>query len=448
MDFNTFKTLVISAARKAGIEDYELYYVSEESLDAEMFNAEPQSFTSSLSGGAAFRCIVGGRLGAAYTQALSEEQAESLVRRARDNALTLEKEEKAFFAEGGAVYPDCRSAEMPALSPEALTKAALDASLALKTAHEKITDRCSAEAVTQQLRTCLMNSRGVDLSWNASVDMVYVGAVVADGEDTNDDYEIKTGDPAALDLAAMAKRAADKAAAMLGAGTAPTGAYPVIFSGKAMDSLLSTFASAFSAENARKGLSALKGREGQVIASELVTIIDDPFYPGNPFQRHFDGEGSPTFRKEVVSGGVLQTLLYDLSTAHAAGKQTTGNASRMSYDSPVSIQPFTFVLAPGALTEEELLAKCGDGVWIDFLGGLHAGANPISGDFSLQSGGFMVENGVKTRPVRSFTVSGNFFELLKNITALSDRAELPAAQGLTAFAAPAALVVGLTVSGE
>ena len=102
MDFNMFKTLAISAARKAGIEDYELYYVSEESLDAEMFNAEPQSFTSSLSGGAAFRCIVGGRLGAAYTQALSEEQAESLVRRARDNALTLEKEEKAFFAEGGA----------------------------------------------------------------------------------------------------------------------------------------------------------------------------------------------------------------------------------------------------------------------------------------------------------------------------------------------------------
>ena len=448
MEFSEFKTLAVAAAQRAGITDYELYYVSSESTDASMFNGEPESFTSSLSGGAAFRCIVGGHAGSANTQALNEAQAESLVLRARENALTLEKEEEAFFAEGGAVYPECGTADMPVLSPEALTKAALAASEALKTAHEKITDRCSAEAMTRQIRTCLVNSRGVDLSWNASVDAVYVSAVVADGEDTNDDYELRTGDPAELDLEAMAKKAASKAAAMLGAGVAPTGAYPVIFSGEAMGSLLSTFASAFSAENARKGLSALKGREGEAVASPLVTIVDDPFYPENPFKRNFDGEGSPAFRKEVISQGVLRTLLYDLSTAHAAGKQTTGNASRMSYDSPVSIQPFTFVLAPGELTEEELLAKCGSGVWIDFLGGLHAGANPITGDFSLQSGGFMVEDGKKTRPVRAFTVSGNFFELLKNITALSDKAKLPAAQSLTAYAAPAALVEGLTVSGK
>ena len=448
MEFSEFKTLVVSAAEKAGIRDYELYYVSAESTDAEMFNAEPQSFTSSLSGGAAFRCIIGGHAGAANTQALSESQAESLVLRAKENALTLEKEEEAFFAEGGADYPACGETAMPVLSPEELTKVALAASQALKTAHEKITDRCSAEAMTRQYRTCLVNSRGVDLSWNASVDAVYVSAVVAEGEDANDDYEIKTGDPAELDLTAMAKKAASKAAAMLGAGVAPTGAYPVIFSGEAMSNLLSTFAPAFSAENARKGLSALKGKEGETVASELVTIIDDPFYPENPFRRNFDGEGSPAFRKEVVSKGVLRTLLYDLSTAHAAGKKTTGNASRMSYDSPVSIQPFTFVLAPGELTEEALLEKCGNGVWIDFLGGLHAGANPITGDFSLQSGGFMVENGKKTRPVRAFTVSGNFFQLLQNITALSDRAKLPMAQSLTAYAAPAALVQGLSVSGE
>ena len=144
---------------------------------------------------------------------------------------------------------------------------------------------------------------------------------------------------------------------------------------------------------------------------------------------------------------MLNTLLYDLSTAHAAGKETTGNAFRQSYDSPVSIQPYTLVLAPGALSEEALLAKCGSGVWIDFLGGTHAGANPISGDFSLQSEGFLVEGGKKTKPVRSFTVSGNFFTLLKNITALSDKAELPR-PGLPAVASPAVLVEGLTVSGS
>ena len=448
MEFNEFKTLAAAAAREAGIGDYELYYVSEESTDVSMFNGELDSFTSALSGGAAFRCIVGGHMGSAYTQELSESQARSLVLRAKDNALTLEKEEEAFFAEGGAVYQDYEKADMPVLSPEALTKAAFEANDALKASHEKITDRCSTEAVTQRMQTSLINSRGVDLSWEASVDVVVMSAVVSDGEEMNDEYDVKAGDPAELDLKAMAEKTAGKAAAMLGAGPAPTGAYPVIFSGSAMGSLLSTFASAFSAENARKGLSALKGKEGEVIASEKVTLIDDPFYPGNPLHRNFDGEGSPAFRKEVISGGVLNTLLYDLSTARAAGKETTGNASRLSYDSPVSIQPYTFLLAPGELTEEELLAECGDGVWIDFLGGLHAGANPISGDFSLQSGGFLVEGGKKTRPVSSFTVSGNFFQLLKDITALSDQVEPPRSVSLTAYVSPAVLAKGLTVSGE
>ena len=415
MEFNEFKALVTAAAQRAGIGDYELYYEAEESTDVSMFNGEIDSFTSALSGGAAFRCIVGGHMGTANTQELSESQAESLVHRAYDNALTLEKD--------------------------------LAANEALKLSHEKITDRCSTEAVTQKLRTSLFNSNGVDLSWEAGVDLLVMSAVVADGEEVNDDYDVKAGDPAKLDLQAMANKTAAKAAAKLGAKAAPTGAYPVIFSGEAMSSLLSTFSSAFSAENARKGLSALKDKEGEVIAAPLVTIIDDPFYPGNALHRNFDGEGSPVFRKEVIDRGVLKTLLYDLSTAHAAGKETTGNASRLSYDSSVSIQPYTFLLSPGELTEEELLAECGDGVWIDFLGGLHAGANPISGDFSLQSGGFIVEKGRKTRPVSSFTVSGNFFELLKNVRALSDKAEIPNAFRLTAYASPAVLVDGLTVSG-
>ena len=447
MEFKEFQRFVAQAAKRAGIEDFELYYASEESTEVNMFNGEITDFTASLTGGVAFRCIVEGHMGSAYTQDLSPEQAESLVLRAQDNARTLEKEEEAFFAEGGGTYPDCKPVDMPVLAPEELIRTARAAGDALKVSHEKITDQCTTEAVTQQTETCLVNSRGVDLSWHGSVDAVIMSAVVSDGEETNDDYDVKAGAPADLDLKAMAEKTAARAAAMLGAGVAPTGACPVIFAPAAMYSLVLTFASAFSAENARKGLSALRGKEGETIAAACVTLTDDPFYPGSAYPKPFDGEGSPTARKELISRGVLNTLLYDLSSAHAAGKKTTGNASRGSYDSPVSIQPYTLVLAPGELTEAELLEKCGNGVWIDSLGGTHAGANPISGDFSLQSSGFLVEGGKKTAPVRAFTVSGNFFDLLKQITALSDTVELPRV-GLPAVASPAVLVTGLTISGK
>ena len=105
-------------------------------------------------------------------------------------------------------------------------------------------------------------------------------------------------------------------------------------------------------------------------------------------------------------------------------------------------------LAGGDITEEELLRKAGNGVYINSLGGLHAGAHPISGDFSLQSAGFLIENGVKTEHVKSFTVAGNFYELLKNITALANNCILPSAMGMTTVGSPSVLVDGLSIAGK
>ena len=102
-------------------------------------------------------------------------------------------------------------------------------------------------------------------------------------------------------------------------------------------------------------------------------------------------------------------------------------------------------LQPGELSEEELLAQVGTGVYITSLGGLHAGANPVSGDFSLQSAGFMIEGGQKTTAVKSFTVAGNFYDLLKNITALASNLELP---GMGAFGSPSVRVDGLSIAGK
>ena len=150
----------------------------------------------------------------------------------------------------------------------------------------------------------------------------------------------------------------------------------------------------------------------------------------------------------MIENGKLTTLLYNLKTAAIAGKKTTGNAAKAGYNAKVGIQPFTMYIAPGAITEEELLAKAGNGVYINSLGGLHAGANVISGDFSLQSGGFMIENCKKTTPVKSFTVAGNFYDLLKQVTAVASNVELPHPSGMTNFGSPSILVEGLSIAGK
>jgi PmbA protein len=273
-------------------------------------------------------------------------------------------------------------------------------------------------------------------------------AVVSNGQEMANDYQIKLAKLSTIDTDELTSKAAATALQKLGGDVAPTGQYPVVFDPEAMSDLLQTYSSVFSSEMAQKGLSKLAGQEGAAIASEMVTLVDDPFYPTNPGSRNFDAEGSPTHCKKVIENGVFNTLLYNLKTAAVAGKKTTGNASKAGYAGAVGISPFTMYLAPGEISEEALLAKAGEGVYINSLGGLHAGADPISGDFSLQSSGFMIRDGKKAEYVKSFTVAGNFYEMLKNIRALADNCTLPRAMGMTTFGSPSVLVDGLSVAGK
>lgn len=251
-----------------------------------------------------------------------------------------------------------------------------------------------------------------------------------------------------IDKVLQTQKALYEASEKVGGEAVTTGVYPVIFDPKAMSDLLNTFSGIFSSEAAQKGLSRLAGMEGNMVASEVVTIVDDPFHPENPMPIHFDAEGSPTYCKKIVDKGVLNTLLYNLKTAHKAGKMTTGNASKGDYNASVKVRPFTMYIEGGNQTEAELLSMAGNGVYITALEGLHSGANAVSGDFSLQSAGYLIENGKKTKRIKGFTVAGNFYELLKKIVAAADNTCLPRALGMTAFGAPSVLVESLSIAGE
>ena len=448
MTFNEFKNHVIAACAEMGITEYELYYCASESTSVETFRHEINEFTASRDGGVCFRCIVGGKMGYASTEDLSEAQAKSVVAKAADNAEVLESEEMVFLGEGGQEYEplEIRPYELP--GADKLISAALDVQEKLYAADPAVIDGCQSQGLIESSEIAIYNSKGLDLYYQNSVTGLVASAVVSDGKEMENSFEIKLGKLEEIDTAALAAKAAAKAKVKLGGQVAPTGQYPVVFSPNAMCLLLGTYAGIFSSEAAQKGLSRLANAEGEMIAAEIVTLVDDPFHKDNPMPINFDAEGSPTHKKNVIENGKLCTLLYNLKTAAVAGKKTTGNASKAGYDGTVAVRPFTLYLENGSISEEELLRQVGNGVYITNLGGLHAGANPITGDFSLQSAGFLIEGGVKTTAVKSFTVAGNFYDLLKNITALANNCELPMAMGMTAFGSPSVRVDGLSVAGK
>ena len=448
MNFNEFKQLVVAQCDAQGITEYELYYQCGEGTRVSVFQHEVSEFSSSRSGGVCFRCIVDGKMGYASTEALTEEQAKEVVLKAADNASVLESEEEVFLGQGGQTYQDLNRAGYDRPSTEALIHAVLDTQEKLYAADSRVIDGCQSQGFSEYDEIAICNSKGLDLQWKGNTVGIFTMGVVSDGQEMSNDFKLKLGKLESIDTAAMAKEAVESAISKMGGEPAPTGQYPVIFNPDAMSSLLQCFSSIFSSESAQKGLSRFDKSEGEMVASEAVTLVDDPFHPESPLPINFDAEGSPTYTKNIIEKGRLNTLLYNLKTANQAGKQTTGNASKAGYDAPVSLRPFTMYLANGQLTEEELLAKAGNGVYINSLEGLHAGANPISGDFSLQSAGYMIEDGRKTAHVKSFTVAGNFYDLLKNITALANNCHLPMAMGMTAFGAPSTLVEGLSVAGK
>ena len=178
-----------------------------------------------------------------------------------------------------------------------------------------------------------------------------------------------------------------------------------------------------------------------------MNIADEPHLPGMFASRPFDAEGVPTRRKRVVSGGVLATLLHNLKTANKQGVSTTANGARRGHDAPIAVAPSNLLLEPSDAPFEAMLAALGDGLLITQLQGWHAGADPVSGDFSLPAKGYRVRGGEICEAVDQITLAGNFFSALREAEAVGSdlRFTFPST---CAFASPCVLLPDLSVAGK
>jgi len=179
--------------------------------------------------------------------------------------------------------------------------------------------------------------------------------------------------------------------------------------------ILEAFSSVFSAERVQKNLSLLKDKLHEKIASEIITLVDNPYMDKGYASSAFDSEGVPTKEKNIIEKGVLNTYLHNLKTALKDGVDSTGNASRSSYKSSIGISPTNMYIEPGEKKLDALINGVEEGLMITDVQGLHAGLNPISGDFSLSAQGFLIQKGEIKEPVNQITISGNFLEMLKNV---------------------------------
>ncbi|MGI6240189.1 MAG: TldD/PmbA family protein, partial [Christensenellales bacterium] len=418
MELREFIEKLFQRAAEKGLTECEVYYEAGASFSASIFKGELTDYNVSDAQGLGFRALYRGKMGYASTQAFDEAAIEMLADAARTNAELIGSEDQQFLHDGAGEYQKIELynpaiEDLSAAEKIALARSIEDKTVAADARVEQIKG-CAVFTESQEVR--IVNTKGLDAGYRANVIGGYVTPIARAGDEVNSATKLfLTADPENMGIDDMIADAVKEAVDGLVWEQPPSGAYRVVIHAEAMRDLLRVFSGIFSADSAQRGMSLFNGREGAVVAADCVTIVDDPHIAGSIGSAPFDGEGVPTYRKEVIKAGVLTTLMHNLRTAHKQGVRTTANASRPSYAATIGVSPTNFFIEPGADDLQALIGELGDGLLIAGLQGLHAGANEISGDFSLSAHGYRVMGGEVRGCVRQITVAGNFYQLLKDI---------------------------------
>jgi PmbA protein len=205
--------------------------------------------------------------------------------------------------------------------------------------------------------------------------------------------------------------------------------------------LLSLYFGCFSAQAAQKGQSRLRGKLGETIADEALSLTDEPHLVGAPGSRYVDAEGTLTQPLALIANGRFESFLYHIESARREERASTGHAGR-GYSGGIVTTSHNLVMPTGEHSLDDLIGLPERCLLVTELEGA-AGCNPLSGDVSIGVQGFWVEQGERRQPVDSVTIAGNFFELLKAIRARGSAYQ----PNLTSRFIPALLLEGLVVSG-
>lgn len=435
---------------KKKMDELEVFLIKNKEIEIGIFNGEVDKYSISESGGLSLRGTISGKMGYSYTEKIDETSFDMLITETFENAKYIDTLNGDEIFKGSLNYKnieiyDSNLSNSDIASKIEITKRLEQEALSLDNRVVSV-QMCFYQEFNQE-RT-IVNTLGLNLSDKINGAVLYISVMVKENE------EIKTGsgfkvftDLLQVDYKAIAKEAVDQAISMLGASSIKSGSYPVVIKNTVFASILEAFSSVFSADNIQKGLSLLKDKVGETVANKMVTVIDNPFLDKGFASKSFDDEGTSTRFKKIIDKGNLTSYLHTLKTAKKEGVEPTGNGSRASYKSALSISPSNFYIEKGEVDFNSLLSKMSKGIYIINVDGLHSGLNPVSGDFSLSAHGYEIIQGKINRAINQITIAGNLYEILKDIDGIADDLEFTFPSG-SYFGSPSVRINSLSISGE
>lgn len=435
----------IESGKSKGADMVEVYLSSGRELQIEVRDEKVETMKLAEERGLGLRIMKSGRAGFAYTSDLKWESIEEIVDQAMANASSVSEDRYRTMPEPAPQYPEVDLYDRKIVDTPVTEKIKLAVNMEeVSKKHDprvKIIE--GSTYIDNETEITLMNSLGVNLSFKGAYCGIYIALVAVEGDDHQTGFAMKFGikyDD--LDALETGKEAATRAVRMLGARKVPSQSIPVVFEPYVATGFLGLLGPALTAEAVQKGRSLFAGKVGQKVASESVTIVDDGSRQGGIASCPFDGEGVPTSRTALVSGGMLEGFLHNTYTAAKDGIKSTGNGVRGSYKATPEVGTTNFFIERGCRQPSEIISSLEKGFYVTEVMGMHT-ANPISGDFSLGVSGLMIEGGRLTYPVRGVALAGNIIDLMQRVESVGSDLTFFGGTG-----APTLAVGKMTLSGS
>jgi PmbA protein len=422
------------AARVAGWardgEQVEAYVARLRDTNVRVFDGDVESLSSAQTEGVGVRVVAGRRQGFAYAGALAEESLRDALTDARDNAGFGGVDEFLGLPEPDGVAPaelDLFRAALEGCPADRKVDLALELDRAVRAADARIRGVETAEYGDASSEMAVASSTGVSAHSRHTTCALYAFAIAGESADTQTGYGWSIGRaPDDLDVHAAATMAADRATRLLGARKPASRRVTAVLDPMVTAAFLGVLSGALSGESVLKGRSMFAGREGESVAVPDVTLVDDPTNSEARGAGRYDAEGLATRRNVLIDAGALRGFVHNAYTGRRSGTASTGSAVRGGFKTTPGTGTRALSLEPGDRTQAELLTEIGEGLLVLSVQGLHSGANPVSGDFSVGCEGLVVRDGAPAEPVREATIASTLQRMLLDVVGVgSDLEWLP-----------------------
>ena len=406
---------------------------------------EIEGLTFSESRGVGVRLIVEGRLGYSYAADPSTEEVRRAVAQARENSTfaTADEFNALPLAEEAEPIPELFRSSQAEEPTDRKVSLALDLERMATSADprvKKVDEALYGDAIS---RSVVASTTGISVDASRTDCWCVVSSLAEEGDETQTGFDFRLArEIGELEWADCAAVAADRAARMLGATKPPTAKLPVVLDPHAASNFLGVLGGALSAEAVQKGRSLFAPLVGEQVGSELFTLIDDGRLAIGPAASPVDAEGVPTQRTTLIERGMLKGFLHNTYTARRGGAESTGNAERGGYRSAPGVGTSNFFVQEGSFDVDEILRRAEGGVAIRDVSGVHSGANPISGEFSVGATGLRVKDGALGEPLREMTIASTIPDMLKAVAAVGNDLRF-----FTSVGTPTIMIGEMTVAG-